>query len=113
PRRAPCSTACRRPTLARTASASPRSARSRAAFASRIRSASCATRAKAGSAGLEDGRGLRAVKPHLSLPARSDRAGLVSVVTMGLSADGLSYAYSYYEVLSRLYLVEGLSRSSP
>ena len=50
-----------------------------------------------------------AVTPHLSLPARADRAGLVSVVTMGLSADGLSYAYSYYEVLSRLYLVEGLT----
>jgi hypothetical protein len=46
--------------------------------------------------------------PHLTLPARSGFAGLVAVLTLSLAADGDSYAYSYYEVLSRLYLIEGL-----
>lgn len=50
-----------------------------------------------------------AAAPHLTLPPRTDRPGLVSLLTMAMSADGQSYAYCYYEVLSRLYLVEGLS----
>lgn len=47
--------------------------------------------------------------PHLTLPARSGWAGLHAVLTLTLSADGESYAYSYNEALSRLYLVDGLS----
>ena len=53
---------------------------------------------------------LAAVKPHLSLPARLDRPGLVAILTVSLAADGIAYAYSYEEVLSRLYFVEGLAR---
>ncbi|MBF5042195.1 protein kinase [Aggregicoccus sp. 17bor-14] len=54
-----------------------------------------------------------ALTPHLSLPARLERPGLVSVLTLSLSADGTSYAYSYNEVLSRLFLVEGLAGAAP
>ena len=50
--------------------------------------------------------------PHLTLPARSGFAGLVAVLTLSLAENGDSYAYSYYQVLSRLYLIEGL-RASP
>jgi hypothetical protein len=49
-----------------------------------------------------------AAAPHLTLPARSGSAGLVAVLTLSLAENGDSYAYSYYEVLSRLYLIEGL-----
>jgi hypothetical protein len=51
-----------------------------------------------------------AAKPHITLPARSGWAGLVSVMTLSLTPDGRSYAYTYSEVLSRLYLAEGLPR---
>ncbi|RKH65322.1 serine/threonine-protein kinase [Corallococcus aberystwythensis] len=53
--------------------------------------------------------------PHLTLPARGSMPGLISVMTLALSADGKFYAYSYNEALSRLFLVEGLAgvRHSP
>jgi hypothetical protein len=35
-------------------------------------------------------------------------------MTLAISGDGLAYAYTYYEVFSRLYLVQGLAgRQSP
>lgn len=49
-----------------------------------------------------------AAEPHRTLPPRSGWPGLVAILSLSLSADGEAYAYSYYEVLSRLYLVEGL-----
>ncbi|RKH12570.1 hypothetical protein D7V97_07995 [Corallococcus sp. CA053C] len=42
--------------------------------------------------------------PHLTVPARGNMPGLVSIMTLTLSADGSAYAYSYSEALSRLYL---------
>ncbi|RKH53351.1 protein kinase domain-containing protein [Corallococcus llansteffanensis] len=44
--------------------------------------------------------------PHLTVPARGNKPGLVSIMTLTLSADGSAYAYSYSEALSRLYLRE-------
>lgn len=48
--------------------------------------------------------------PHLTVPARGIQPGLVSVMTMEISADGSAYAYSYFETLSRLYLVKGFGK---
>ncbi|MBZ4334581.1 serine/threonine-protein kinase [Corallococcus sp. AS-1-12] len=47
--------------------------------------------------------------PHLSLPAGGIMPGLISVMTLAISEDGTSYAYTYNEALSRLFLVEGLA----
>ncbi|RKH37238.1 protein kinase domain-containing protein [Corallococcus sicarius] len=47
-----------------------------------------------------------AITPHLTVPARGNMPGLVSVMTLALSADGSAYAYSYSAALSRLYLRE-------
>ncbi|RKH51792.1 hypothetical protein D7Y23_09030 [Corallococcus sp. AB050B] len=47
--------------------------------------------------------------PHLSIPAGGIKPGLISVMTLAISADGKFYAYSYNEALSRLFLVEGLA----
>ncbi|MBN8232820.1 protein kinase [Corallococcus macrosporus] len=49
--------------------------------------------------------------PHLTVPARGVLPGLISVMTLALSADGKFYAYSYNEALSRLFLVEGLAKA--
>ncbi|MEK7282856.1 MAG: hypothetical protein AAB249_03520, partial [Acidobacteriota bacterium] len=38
----------------------------------------------------------------------ADRAGLIDIAFVGLSADARSYVYSYRRVLSTLYLVDGL-----
>ncbi|RKG96715.1 hypothetical protein D7V97_35215 [Corallococcus sp. CA053C] len=48
--------------------------------------------------------------PHLTVPARGTLPGLVSVMTLAISADGNAYAYSYSEALSQLYLVEGFAK---
>jgi len=40
--------------------------------------------------------------------APSDPAGVKTISPVRFSADGKSYAYSYYRVLSDLYVVEGL-----
>jgi hypothetical protein len=56
---------------------------------------------------LESGR----VRPELRVPAITGRAGLLAVLTLFMSADGKTYAYSDSERLSRLYLVEGLAGS--
>nr|WP_164933226.1 hypothetical protein [Corallococcus coralloides] len=47
--------------------------------------------------------------PHLTVPAGGIKPGLISVMTLAISEDGRSYAYSYNEALSRLFLVEGLA----
>ncbi|HWL84551.1 MAG TPA: protein kinase [Polyangiaceae bacterium] len=49
-----------------------------------------------------------ATTPHLTLPVGGLRPGLVSIMTLFLSADGRSYAYCTNESLSRLYVVEGV-----
>ncbi|RKH07369.1 serine/threonine-protein kinase [Corallococcus carmarthensis] len=51
--------------------------------------------------------------PHLTIPARGTPPGLISVMTLALSADGSTYAYSYNEALSRLFIVEGLAGARP
>jgi hypothetical protein len=38
----------------------------------------------------------------------SDAGGIVSVTAVRLSADRKTYAYSYYRILSDLYVVDGL-----
>ncbi|CAM4464756.1 WD40 repeat domain-containing serine/threonine protein kinase [Corallococcus exiguus] len=48
--------------------------------------------------------------PHLTVPARGTPPGLITIMTLALSADGSAYAYSYFETLSQLYLVEGLGK---
>jgi hypothetical protein len=47
--------------------------------------------------------------PLFSLPLEGKRTGLVSIMTLFLSADGRRFAYSDNEKLSRLYLAEGLA----
>ena len=56
---------------------------------------------------LDSGR----TRPELTVPSTKGRAGVVAVLTLFVSADGRSYAYSDSERLSRLYLVEGLAGS--
>ncbi|GMU10208.1 protein kinase domain-containing protein [Corallococcus caeni] len=51
--------------------------------------------------------------PHLTVPAQGSMPGLISVMTLAISADGKFYAYSYSEALSRLFLVEGLAGARP
>jgi hypothetical protein len=51
--------------------------------------------------------------PLFSLPLAGGRTGLVSIMTLFLSADGRRFAYSDNEKLSRLYLVDGLARAHP
>jgi hypothetical protein len=54
---------------------------------------------------LDSGR----LRPELRVPSTTGRAGQVAVLTLFVSADGKSYAYSDSERLSRLYLVDGLA----
>ena len=49
------------------------------------------------------------LRHELRVPESLGRAGLVAVLTLFLSADGKTYAYTDSERLSRLYLVEGLA----
>ncbi|HXP17002.1 MAG TPA: hypothetical protein VN868_07865, partial [Terriglobales bacterium] len=44
----------------------------------------------------------------LDVVAPSDPAGIVELRNFRLSADGKSYIYSYYRVLSDLWIVDGL-----
>jgi hypothetical protein len=54
---------------------------------------------------LDSGR----VRAEFTVPSTRGRAGVVAVLTLFVSADGRSYAYTDSERLSRLYLVEGLA----
>jgi eukaryotic-like serine/threonine-protein kinase len=51
--------------------------------------------------------------PLFSLQLAGGRTGLVSIMTLFLSADRRRFAYSDNEKLSRLYLVDGLARAHP
>jgi hypothetical protein len=51
------------------------------------------------------------VRSELRVPAAAQRVGLLAVLTLFLSADGRTYAYTDSERLSRLYLVEGLTET--
>jgi dipeptidyl aminopeptidase/acylaminoacyl peptidase len=53
------------------------------------------------------------VRQQLRVPESLGRAGLVAVLTLFLSADGRTYAYTDSERLSRLYVVEGLTTATP
>jgi Tol biopolymer transport system component len=43
--------------------------------------------------------------------APADPAGVQSIVSLNLSADGKSYAYSVHRILSDLYVVDGLNKA--